>query len=254
MTIQPRKQRKIMYTLPLHKKRKSVAAHMADELILKYKRRNFSVVKGDTVKVMRGEFHGHTGKVREVFVSSSSIDVEGVTTTKVDGKKVPREVHSSNVLITKLNLADPWRRKRLEEGLPEDVKKEIEKEAKEQIIEQERIIAEEEALKKKAEEESIKEEHPDSEEIKEDSVEEISFEDLEETETENNEQTENSVAETELQDDDASSNISDTNAVIDKDDSTENLDVNIEDDQPKTDVDESDKNHKKEEVEQNEAS
>lgn len=140
---QPRKQRKSLYIAPLHKKRKAIAAHMADDLMLKYRRRTFPVIRGDTVKIMRGEFKGHVGKVRSIYTGKGQLEIEGVIITKVDGKKVPRPVHASNVLLTKLNLADPWRRQKLEEGLPEEVKKEIEKEAQAQIEEQERMAAEE---------------------------------------------------------------------------------------------------------------
>lgn len=162
MSRQPRKQRKLLYTAPLHKRRKWIAAHLADDLILKYRRRSLPVIKGDTVKVMRGDFKGHVGKVRSVDTKKGRLEVEGVIITKVDGKKVPRPVHASNVVITKLNLTDPWRRKKLEEGLPEEVKKEIEKEAEEQIKE----MAEEEA--RAAEEEEKEEEMEETEEIAED--------------------------------------------------------------------------------------
>ena len=133
-----------MYSAPLHKKRKWVAAHLAEELIIKYRRRSLPVVKGDTVKVVRGDFKGYVGKVRRVDVKKGRIEVEGVTITKVDGKKVPRPIHASNVIITKLNLTDPWRRRKLEEGLPEETRKEIEKEAEEQLKEMEEEKEEEE--------------------------------------------------------------------------------------------------------------
>lgn len=165
MSRQPRKQRKLLYTAPLHKRRKWIAAHLADDLILKYKRRSLPVIKGDTVKVMRGDFKGYVGKVRSVDTKKGRLEVEGVVITKVDGKKVPRPVHASNVVITKLNLTDPWRRKKLEEGLPEEVKKEIEKEAEEQIKE----LAEEEAM---AEEEMEETEEMEEEEITEEVEEE----------------------------------------------------------------------------------
>ncbi len=147
---------------------------MADDLILKYRRRSLPVIRGDTVKIMRGEFKGTTGKVRKVNTRKGSLEIEGVTITKVDGKKVSRPIHASNVLITKLNLTDPWRRRKLEEELPEEVKKEIEKEAEEQIkiIEEEKEIVEEgeEEVKEEIKEPEVKEEI--KEEIKEPEVKE----------------------------------------------------------------------------------
>ncbi|HEC77433.1 MAG TPA: 50S ribosomal protein L24 [Thermoplasmatales archaeon] len=175
MSVQPRKQRKFLYNAPLHKKRKWISAHMADDLILKYRRRSLPVIRGDTVKIMRGEFKGTTGKVRKVNTRKGSLEIEGVTITKVDGKKVSRPIHASNVLITKLNLTDPWRRRKLEEGLPEEVKEEIEKEAEEQIkiIEEEKEIVEE--VKEEIKEPEVKEEVKEEikEEIKEEVKEEI---------------------------------------------------------------------------------
>ncbi len=177
-----------MYNAPLHRRRKMIASHLADDLILKYKRRSLPVVKGDTVKVMRGEFRGHTGKVRSVDTKKWRVEVEGVVITKVDGKKVPRPVHASNLLITRLNLTDPWRRRKLEEGLPEEVKKEIEKEAEEQvkIMEEEMAAAEEEEKEEMKEEEETTEEEieeeREKEELKEEEIKEM--EEVEETEKE----------------------------------------------------------------------
>ncbi len=175
MSRQPRKQRKLLYTAPLHKRRKWIAAHLAEDLILRYRRRSLPVIKGDTVKVMRGDYKGHVGKVRSVDTKKGRLEIEGVVITKVDGKKVPRPVHASNVVITKLNLTDPWRRKKLEEGLPEEVRKEIEKEAEEQIKEieeEERKAEEEEEETKEAEEKEEEEEEAEEEEAVEETAEE----------------------------------------------------------------------------------
>jgi len=133
-----------------------IASHLAEDLMLRYKRRSIQVIRGDTVKIMRGSYKGRIGKVRKVDVKNQRIEVEGITITKVDGKSVPYPIHASNVLITKLNLTDPWRRRKLEERLTEEEKKEVEKEAEEQVKEME-----EEA--KKAEEEEKAEEEMEEE-------------------------------------------------------------------------------------------
>ena len=146
-----RKQRKYLYNAPLHKKRKWIASHLEENLLLKYDRRSIPVIKGDTVKVMRGNFKGHEDKISHVNVKKQIVEIEGLTMIKADGKKIAKPIHPSNVLITKLNLTDSWRRDILERGLSEDSKKEIEREAKEQLREQE-------LAKKKAEEDAKKEE------------------------------------------------------------------------------------------------
>jgi len=166
---QPRKQRKMHFNAPLHKKRKMLASHLAENLLLKYDRRNTTVVKGDTVKVMRGSFRGHEDKVASVNLKKQIVEVEGITTVKADGTKVAKPIHPSNLLITKLNLTDKWRRNKLEKGLSEVTKKEIEKEAEEQIKEQERIESEEKAIAEK-EEEEIKEEAEEETEKKKEPI------------------------------------------------------------------------------------
>ncbi len=157
----PRKQRKLYFKAPLHKKRKMLAAHLAENLLLKYDRRSTTLVKGDSVKVMVGSYKGHEDKVANVNIKKQVVEVEGITTVKADGTKVAKPIHPSNLLITKLNLTDKWRRKKLEKGLSEDAKKEIEKEAEDQIKEFEKIKAEEEAKAKEEEEiTEVKEEEP----------------------------------------------------------------------------------------------
>ncbi|MFH1101318.1 MAG: 50S ribosomal protein L24 [Methanobacteriota archaeon] len=146
-----RKQRKYLFNAPLHKKRKWIASHLEEKLLLKYDRRSIPVIKGDMVKVMRGSFKGHEDKISHVNVKDRIVEIEGVTHVKADGKKIARPMHPSNLLITKLNLTDKWRRKKLESGLTEETRKEIEKEAQQQLVEIE-------AQKKKADEETKKEE------------------------------------------------------------------------------------------------
>jgi len=168
-SIQPRKQRREIFNAPLHKKRKWISSHLEESLLLKYDRRAIPVIKGDTVKVMRGNFRGHEDKIASVNVKRRYLEIEGITMSKADGNKIAKPIHASNVLITKLNLTDKWRRKKLERGLSEDAKKEIEKEAQEQIREadQEKKLREEEKAIKEAEEseEETVEEEPEEEEI-----------------------------------------------------------------------------------------
>lgn len=178
-SIKPRKQRKELFNAPLHKKRKEIAAHLEENLLVKYNKRSLSVIKGDTVLVMRGSFRGHEDKVAKVNVKKRSIEIEGITMPKADGNKIAKPIHPSNVMITKLDLTDKWRRKKLERGLSEETKKEIEKEAKEQIkeVEEEKKQAEAEAkaleeAEKLEKAEKLEEEKEEDEGIEEKPVEE----------------------------------------------------------------------------------
>ena len=159
-TTNPGKQRKAFYNAPLHIKRKMMSSHLEENLLLKYDKRSLPVIKGDTVKVMRGSFKGHEKKVAKVNTKKNTIEIEGITMAKADGNKIAKPIHPSNVIITKLNLTDKWRRNRLERNLSEETKKEIEKEAAEQIkqAEEEQKRLEEEIAKKEAEKEKEQEE------------------------------------------------------------------------------------------------
>ena len=166
-TINPGKQIKRMHNAPLHLKRKWIAAHLDENLLLKYDKRAIPVIKGDTVRVMRGNFHGHEDKVAKVNTKKNTLEIEGITMSKADGNKIAKPVHHSNVMITKLNLTDKWRREKLERNLSEETRKEIEKEAQKQLSEakEEQKRAEEQ---KKLEEQAEKEkESTGQEEIKE---------------------------------------------------------------------------------------
>ncbi len=110
---QPRKQRKALYDAPLHIRRKQIASHLSEELLLKYNVRSIPVVTGDEVKVMRGGHRGHSGKVVEIRTKDRKVIVEGVTHKKADGTDVALPVNASNLLITRLNLEDKRRRTKL---------------------------------------------------------------------------------------------------------------------------------------------
>ena len=101
-----RKQRKYRFNAPLHIKRKFVGSHLSAELRKKYNRRSIPVIKGDKVKVLRGQFKGHSGKVESVDTKKSKIIVSGMEIQKKDGNKVQLMIHPSNVVIEDLNLED----------------------------------------------------------------------------------------------------------------------------------------------------
>jgi large subunit ribosomal protein L24 len=67
------------------------------------------VIKGDTVRVMRGEYSGIEGKVESVNTQSATLAIEGVQREKIRGGKVKVKIHSSNVMILSLNLQDKYR-------------------------------------------------------------------------------------------------------------------------------------------------
>jgi large subunit ribosomal protein L24 len=113
-TSQPRKQRLQRYTAPHHVARKQMASHLSEELLLKYNRRSLTVIKGDEVKVLRGDFAGKNGRVLSIDATDRKVTVEGVINKKADGTEVARAIDPSNLLLVKLNLEDARRRTKLE--------------------------------------------------------------------------------------------------------------------------------------------
>jgi large subunit ribosomal protein L24 len=113
---QARKQRKALYNAPIHVRRRNVSAHLSDELMKQAGKRSTRVIKGDTVKVLRGDegVKGVEGKVSSVNTKTGRIIVEGITMPKADGTMKARPVHSSNVIITKLDLTDKRRKAKLQ--------------------------------------------------------------------------------------------------------------------------------------------
>jgi large subunit ribosomal protein L24 len=106
---QPRRQRKFFFKAPLHIKQKMIRAKLSEELARQHGIRRFSIRKGDVVRILRGDFRGHEGKVIKVDLKKVRIYVEGITLTKADGSSILRPVHPSKVEIIKLDLSDKYR-------------------------------------------------------------------------------------------------------------------------------------------------
>lgn len=111
-----RKQRKARANAPLHKRKRMVSAHLDSALMKEYNVRSVAVRKGDTVRVIRGDkdFKASEAKVADVDLKSLKLIIENVTVPKADGTQKPKPVDPSNVLLTKLDLSDPWRKEKLD--------------------------------------------------------------------------------------------------------------------------------------------
>ena len=111
---QPRKQRKYVFNAPLHIRHKFLSAHLAEELIKKYKKRNFPVKKGDKVLIMRGQFKGTSGVINKINIKKLRIYIDGAEVIKKDGTKTFYPIHPSKVMIKELSLDDKERKKAIE--------------------------------------------------------------------------------------------------------------------------------------------
>lgn len=112
-SVQPRKQRKYRFNLPLHTRRKQLGCHLSKELRAKYHRRSMPLRSGDKVKVLRGVFRGTTGKIDRIDVKAAKVYVAGIELIKKDGSKAFPPIDPSNLLITDLQLGDKRREAKL---------------------------------------------------------------------------------------------------------------------------------------------
>lgn len=108
-TRAPSKQRKAIYQAQGQRLRQLIAAPLSEELRKAQGRTSYPVRKGDTVKIVRGDFAGIEGKVNDVDTHGRRLFVEGVSREMTSGTSTNVSVHSSKVVITKLNLDDKWR-------------------------------------------------------------------------------------------------------------------------------------------------
>jgi large subunit ribosomal protein L24 len=100
--------------IPKHIRDLSISSNLEDNLRRQYGLRSCRVIKGDTVRVMRGEYSGIEGKVESVNTQSATLAIEGIQREKIRGGKVKVKIHSSNVTILSLNLEDKYRQKMLQ--------------------------------------------------------------------------------------------------------------------------------------------
>lgn len=128
-----------MFQAAHHTRSKQLGSTLSKDLRKKYERRSARVVEGDTVRVMRGEFKGIDGKVTHVSTEKNSIAVEGIKREKLKGGNVDIYIHTSNVMITGMNLDDKWRQNRME--------KQKTKTSKEKLIETPKEKPEEKPIK-----------------------------------------------------------------------------------------------------------
>jgi len=101
---------------------KQICAPISKELRKKYSRRSIRIMTNDTVKVMRGEYKGLTGKVTKISTETSGVAIEGNKKEKLKGEKIDVYIHSTNMVITSLNTDDKWRLKILEKKLKSNIK------------------------------------------------------------------------------------------------------------------------------------
>ncbi len=97
---------------------------LSHELRARFHVRSLPLRKGDTVRVLSGSFVGREERVAKVDRRGYAITLDNVTLKAADEKLKPLALRPAHLVITRLNLSDPWRRRGLrvrdEEVTPEE--------------------------------------------------------------------------------------------------------------------------------------
>ena len=109
----PRRQRRALYRASTAERRRRMTVPLSRELRRRFGRRNVPVRKGDTVRVLSGSFAGREERVARVTRRDYSVTLDNVTLKTAEEKLKPLALRTSHLVITRLNLADPWRRRSL---------------------------------------------------------------------------------------------------------------------------------------------
>ncbi len=104
VSSQRRKSRKAYFTAPSSVRRIMMSSHLSKDLRDKYDVRAMPVRKGDSVKIMRGDFKGREGKVATVYRRRRCIYIEKIVKEKTNGQQANIPIHPSNCSITALKL------------------------------------------------------------------------------------------------------------------------------------------------------
>ena len=113
--MKPTKSRNnLIYRATFHTRSKQLGSQLSEDLRKKYGKKSVRVIKGDSIKIVRGEFKGVDGKISKVLTKKNSVSVEGVKKEKTKGEKFDVYIHTSNLLVTDLNTDDKWRIAKLE--------------------------------------------------------------------------------------------------------------------------------------------
>jgi ribosomal protein L24p/L26e, archaeal/eukaryotic len=125
-----------------HKREKLLGANLSENLREQYNKRSMRVIKGDTVRILRGEYVGIEGKVEKVNTERSTLSIEGVQREKIRGGKVKVQIHASNVQIISVNTDDEYRMKGIQKAKDKNAKVKTGKEMKKSAVKKKELVKE----------------------------------------------------------------------------------------------------------------
>lgn len=121
----PRRQRKALYTADSFHRRQRMSVPLSRELRARFHCRSIPVRKGDTVRILSGSYVGSEERVARVDRRSYTVVLNNITLKTGEQKQKPLPIRTGQLLLTKLNLSDAWRRRVLavaeEELSPEEL-------------------------------------------------------------------------------------------------------------------------------------
>lgn len=125
-----------------HKREKLLGANLSENLRKQHNKRSMRVIKGDTVRILRGEYVGIEGKVEKVNTERSTLSIEGVQREKIRGGKVKVQIHASNVQIISVNTDDDYRMKGTQKAKDKNTKVKTGKEMKTSALKKKELVKE----------------------------------------------------------------------------------------------------------------
>ena len=125
-----------------HKREKLLGANLSENLRKQHNKRSMRVIKGDTVRILRGEYVGVEGKVEKVNTERSTLSIEGVQREKIRGVKVKVQIHASNVQIISVNTDDDYRMKGTQKAKDKNTKVKTGKEMKKSAVKNKELVKE----------------------------------------------------------------------------------------------------------------
>ena len=125
-----------------HKREKLLGANLSENLRKEHNKRSMRVIKGDTVRILRGEYVGIEGKVEKVNTEKSTLSIEGVQREKIRGGKVKVQIHASNVQIISVNTDDEYRMKGTQKAKDKNAKVKTGKQIKKSSVKNKEVVKE----------------------------------------------------------------------------------------------------------------
>jgi len=125
-----------------HKREKLLGANLSENLRKQHNKTSMRVIKGDTVRILRGEYVGVEGKVEKVNTERSTLSIEGVQREKIRGGKVKVQIHASNVQIISVNTDDDYRMKGTQKAKDKNTKVKTGKEMKKSALKKKELVNE----------------------------------------------------------------------------------------------------------------